>query len=182
MKKQSLLDNIQINWIDDRVIPISAAVGENNGEVAFSSGKDTMNHILDNTESTSGAITVPKLSVDHIAKEIQVMPEILKVDVEGYETEVVRGGMGVISSSEVNVLMMELRGHGSRYGFNENEIDFHMREFGFRSYAYDPTYRNLELKNSENGRLGDMLYIRDVEKARRRVTTAAKFKINSKFL
>jgi len=76
--------------------------------------------------------------------------------------------------------MIELRGHGVRYGFDERVIDKQIRSLGFTACEYDPLARNITVKNSED--LGDMLYIRDVSKARERVASAPRYLINGRML
>jgi len=76
--------------------------------------------------------------------------------------------------------MIELRGHGLRYGFDERAIDKQIRSLGFTACEYDPLARDITVKSTDD--LGDMLYIRDVSKARERVASARRYLINGKLL
>ena len=76
---------------------------------------------------------------------------------------------------------MELRGHGFRYGFNEENVHKKMLGYGYEPYVYDPQIRELhEWRRNTPNQLGDMLYIRDVEKAKQRISEAASFRVVDK--
>jgi hypothetical protein len=77
---------------------------------------------------------------------------------------------------------MELRGHGAKFGFNERDIDRRMRGLGFRSYSYNPLERLISPRTEIEGKLGDMMYVRDVEKARDRVVSAAARQIHGRMV
>jgi len=76
--------------------------------------------------------------------------------------------------------MIELRGHGVRYGFDESAIDRRIRSLGFTACDYDPLSRNITARRTEN--LGDMLYIRDIPKTQARVESAPRYLINGRAL
>jgi FkbM family methyltransferase len=64
------------------------------------------------SEHTSVArtrISLPMCTLDEVAAEAQVEPPIfLKLDVQGYELEVLRGGLGVLRDTEVVLLEVSL--------------------------------------------------------------------------
>lgn len=176
----NLMDNIYLNRINENVWAKNIGLGKAKGKLSFSTGYDTNNHVLDNNETNVPSVQVDVLPLDDVRREL--CPSMIKIDVEGFESEVVSGGKSTFASPGLNVVLLELRGHGARYGFDENEVDLHMRDLGFGAWVYDPFHRKISPKPNEGRRLGDMLYIRDVEKARKRVASAPKYKINGKLL
>ena len=47
---------------------------------------------------------------------------MLKIDVEGYEHEVIAGAAKTLADERLFAILIELRGHGARYGFDEDAI------------------------------------------------------------
>ncbi len=174
----ALMDNIFINRIQDRVKALNVAVGRSAGTVKFRVGLGSISHVLRDVETDDNYGVIPMLPLDEIAGSI--CPEVLKVDTEGYEQEVLAGAHTVLSNSALNVLMIELRGHGTRYGADEQAIDKGLRSLGFVACDYSPLTRSISIRTSSD--LGDMLYIKDIQKARQRVTTAPKFLINGRMV
>ena len=174
----ALMDNIFINRVQDRVRAINAAVGRSAGTAKFSIGQGSISHVLRETESGVSHRVVPLLSLDDVASGI--CPGVLKIDTEGYEHEVLAGGKDTLSDSRLNVVMIELRGHGERYGFDERAIDEQIRSEGFTACNYSPFDRLISTRTSQT--LGDMLYIRDIQKAQSRVKTAPRFLVNGRII
>jgi FkbM family methyltransferase len=175
---RTLTDNVRLNNIEDRVTAVHAAVGSTRGSVKFTLGFGSISRVLKDDETETPCCDVPLIPLDEIAPGLD--PDILKIDTEGYEYPVLAGGGKALSSRKLNVIMIELRGHGFRYGFDERAIDKQIRSLGFTACEYDPLARDITIKSS--GDLGDMLYIRDISKARERVVSAKRYLINGRML
>lgn len=93
------------------------------------------------------------------------MPTMIKIDVEGFETEVIRGGALTFNSTSLMAVLIELNGSGQRYGFSEQAIRDSFVDRGFAPYRYNPFDRSLKLlaDNCVN-KNSNTLYIRE-EKA-----------------
>ena len=105
---------------------------------------------------------------------------MLKIDVEGFETEVISGARHVLEKPELRCVLMELAGYGKRYGFDENVLHRRMVDFGFRPCRYEPFTRNLTLESVENHnekQSENTLFARDIEYVRERVEGAAEFTV-----
>jgi len=133
-----LMRNVAINGIADRVEAHNCALGARPGELSFSAGLDTMNHVV---MDGSGDVVVPVRTLDELCGER--IPALIKVDVEGYETEVVRGGGRILSDPDQLAVIMELNGLGSRYGFDDKSLHERMLDYGYCSVSYDPFGREL---------------------------------------
>ena len=165
----ALRRNIAINQIEGRVAVEEVGVGERRGVLTFSTNLDAMNHVVADGEGVS--VTV--MPLDEIF--VDQTPIMLKIDVEGFETNVLNGGGRVLASPELKVVIVELNGMGAQYGFDDAAIDARMRGAGFKSYLYDPWSR--KLTNTDRHATGNTLYIRDYAFAAARLEAAAPFHV-----
>lgn len=154
-----LCDNIRINALEERVKCICCAVGDREGEVAFTMGYDTTNHVVQGDEPTVGNLTSKMTSLDCAlaAKD----PSLIKIDVEGYETKVLEGAAETLSKESLRAVIMELNGSGKRYGFDESRIVKKMRGFGFETCFYNPINRRINTLTHETLDCQNTLFIRD---------------------
>jgi len=169
-----LKDNIAINGSGSVVQCLCAAAGGEKGESAFVPGQDAISHIKDKNDIATNVISVKMLPVDYVAEDTGLWPEMIKIDTEGYESEVVRGGTHVIGGTSTNVVQMELRGHGSRYGFDESVTETKMRRLGYGAYSYNPFARSLT-EVGDGPKHGEVFFIRDIKKATERVRSARRY-------
>ena len=170
-----LANNISLNNISGLVDAHNIALGGRNGSIRFTTTQDTVNHVAINNEKD--LIEVQVNTLDSVIKEIN--PCLIKIDVEGYESEVLKGADITLKNPSLMALIVELNGSGRRYGFDDNDTHQKLINNGFNPYKYDPFSRSLfsaEVSHNQN-----MIYIRDVDFALRRVRTARKIKINNFF-
>ena len=171
-----LKKNILLNNIEDKAVCYQKCVGSNHEIVNFTFNEDTANHI--EPIATKATFSVETVRVDDFLKPFN--PTILKIDVEGFETEVLNGAAKTLSNKELNVIIIELNGSGGRYGYKETEIHDKLLSFSFTPYEYFPFERNLRrMDNFENL---NTIYIRNIELANKRVTQSRKFKIFSEWI
>lgn len=170
-----LRSNIRINGMNDKVICSNVALGSEKGKIYFSSDQNCMNHVIADHEVVENKIEVPVSTMD---EEIEGVPFLMKIDVEGYETPALEGAKALLSKEGVCAIIMELNGAGARYGYNESKILELMAEFGFNTYSYDPFKRKLESLNGKNVSEGNTICIRNFGGVLERIKSAPKFHIN----
>ena len=73
-------------------------------------------------------------------------------------------------------MIIELTGHGERYGHNERDLEKIFETLGFVACTYDPFTRALEPEAPET-RSKNKLYIRSLTEVRQRVKAGATFKV-----
>ena len=105
-------------------------------------------------------------------------PLLIKIDVEGYETNVVTGGKNLFANGHPKAMIMELNGSGNRYGFDEIALHRNILDSGFESFSYCPLLRQLSPLKGKTSPYGNTLYIRDFNFVMQRVASAPKFRVN----
>jgi hypothetical protein len=87
----------------------------------------------------------------------------LKIDVEGFEYNVVAGAARILSSVNVSAVIIELNNSGEEYGYGNEEIHQKLLGFGFTPVAYAPLRRELTRLGSYNHNSGNTIYVKDFE-------------------
>jgi len=166
---RKLILNLAVNDLLKQVRPLNQGVGAERGVLRFTSGLDCTNHVLAEGEVDERAVEVPVATLDD---SIEQVPSMMKIDVEGYETMVLRGASKTLADPRLNSVLIELNGAGERYGFSEDAIASMLAETGFQAMKYDPMRRELSPLGAARNRSGNTLYVRDVDSARRKVQSA----------
>jgi FkbM family methyltransferase len=155
--------NIDINGLNGRVVLEQAAVGAEEGEVEFTLGRDTGNHVT--TKSAGQTQRVSMRTIDSVATATP--PTMIKVDVEGYEAEVFRGARAVLSSPSLKAIITE----GQRAGDIAPLLSA-----GFSQFEYNPFQRRLR-PASGHGSGNSALFLRDLSFAVERLTASSPFQV-----
>lgn len=168
-----LKNNIAVNNMQDRVEPLNIGMGNSHSVLKFTSTHDSMNHVA--VEGDTNVIEVPVRTLDEILQN-KPCPSLIKIDVEGFETEVLSGGKHTLENPDLKAVIIELNGSGLRYGYKDEDIHATFMSMGFRPYVYKPFTRHLmELKtySEEN----NTIYIRDVDFVRERIESASAYTV-----
>jgi FkbM family methyltransferase len=169
---ENLRRNILVNGIQDLVTTHNIAMGSTPGTIKFTRSMDTMNHVA--TKEDTDFIDVEMDTLDNILEDKEP-PALLKIDVEGFETEVIRGGMKTLRHPELKAIIIELPGFGKRYGYDESKLHDQFIKEGFKPHHYKPLERQfipVDKFGSYN-----TLYIKDIEFVSSRVVQGPKINI-----
>lgn len=171
-----LNENIIINRMVERTHALNIGISVDRGVLKFTDSLDTVNHVLPDSERDLAAVDVPVISLNELLENQS--PVAIKIDVEGFENNVVEGGWRVLSKPTLLALIMELNGSGKRYGFDDATLHEKILSFGFKPYVYFPFDRKLvSLHGRSNS--GNTLYVRDFDEVQKRLREAKKFLINN---
>ncbi len=173
-----LVENMRLNHLDGKVLCVNQGVGAQPGEMAFSSDSDTTNHALAAGEQHDCSVTVQLTSLDIALQGMS--PSLIKIDVEGYESQVLEGAQQILKNQALNAVIVELNGSGSRYGFDESKIIELMLNHGFLTYSYDPLIRTLTNLDGKNLNSGNTIFIRNRPFVEERLTTAPKVAVHGR--
>lgn len=156
---------------------LNLGLGRIDGQLRFTSGLDTVNHVLAAGESAVDILEVPVRTLDSMLDERR--PALIKMDVEGFETEVLAGAQHTLDDPGLLALIMELNGSGARYGFDEEALHRDLLARGFKTFRYRPFDRVLEPLHGARSGGGNTLYVRDAERLAERVRTARRFRLGT---
>ena len=123
----NLIDNIVVNKMEQRVKAHNIGLGSAEGVLRFTKAFDTINHVA--TEDEVDTVDVHVSTLDALLGA--ACPLLVKIDLEGFETEVLRGAGNVLSNPNLKAIIIELNGSGERYGYHENDIHQSLLKFGF---------------------------------------------------
>jgi FkbM family methyltransferase len=170
-----LKNNVAVNNIESLVELKNAGVGKEKGSLSFTSGYDTMNHVItDSSHANSGNILVDIVTLDEVLAER--IPVLMKIDTEGFEMSVLEGAVNTLKHPSLLAIIVELNGSCHRYGINEKDIHEFIIKQGFIPIAYNPFERNYSIKNSFNLN-GNTIYIKNESETGKRLSSARKFRV-----
>jgi FkbM family methyltransferase len=167
-----LRNNIAVNSINNIVKCYNMAIGSKDGLVEFTSSLDTVNHVAAHDDKTD-KIQIELTYLDSVLQG--EVPQLIKIDVEGFESEVIKGATKTLSNDGLKAIIIELNGSGARYGYDEEEINHYLTSIGFYPYKYDPFKRKIQKLDGWGSH--NTIYIRGEEFVQNRLTTALPFKV-----
>lgn len=132
------------------------------------------NHPLTTKDKVS-SIEVPVKRLDDLMQG--EVPICIKIDVEGFETEVIKGGEKTLSSPNCQALIMELNGSGKRFGYDESDLHKKVCDLGFKPHTYDPFRRKLTSLEGKKSTTGNTLYLKNPNSAQKRLNEAESFTV-----
>ena len=161
---ERLIDNVNLNKIQHLVDARNIGIGDRNEILSFTNDLNTTNRVckgsdIDNIEN----VDVIRLD-DNFKPSI---PSIVKIDVEGFEDFVLKGGKNFFSSSNIIALIIELNGSGKIFNIEDDEIHKEILSFGFSPIRYAPFERRLTSLESYNSN-GNTIYVKDIEAIQKR--------------
>lgn len=168
-----LQQNIILNNLQNSIQLLNSGAGAAAGALAFSSAEDTTNHVLADDEINNNITIIPVITIDSLLTD--GTPALIKIDVEGYETEVLKGMAETLKTPSLKAIIIELNGSGERYGFDEQAIHQLLMENKFEPYSYDPFTRSLTLLNTHGSY--NTIYCRDINFINDRLKNAPGIKL-----
>lgn len=159
----ALSRNIAVNGIETLATVRQAAVGDHDGEITFTVGLDTMNHVADAAYLAGRRVAMVRLDDESAA----AAASFIKLDVEGFEVDALRGAQETLSADGLLALQSELQSEAVRD---------QLASRGFRQAWYDPFKR--ELSTAPNSLAStNALFIRRIDEVRRRLATAPRRRV-----
>jgi FkbM family methyltransferase len=155
--------NILINGIESRAELVQSAVGSKAGTIRFTADLDTMNQVVDEAY-TGDTIDVPVKTLDEALEGFE--STLWKIDVEGFEDEVVAGAQEQLKCESLNAILLESESPRIVESLIRNQ---------FERVAYDPFQRRFIESAQRNG--NNMLWIRDRAFCENRVKSAPKIEV-----
>ncbi len=171
--------NVDLNSINNLVRIKNCGVSSTLGKIFFTTSLDSANHVKsDQDDQGETYMEIPTYPLDELLNS--EIPALIKIDVEGFEKEVLSGGSATLLNSGLKAIIIELNGSGIKYGFNDDDINLLLLSFGFKVYSYNPYMR--ELVESTASDTENTLYIRDYDFVNSRLKKAESFNIHKRII
>jgi len=159
----ALKRNVAINGLDALVTVHELALGATQGETLFTVGLDTINKV-----AAAGETNVRTIHQERLDALIgAAKPVMIKMDVEGYEEEVLRGASDLLANECLKVIEIET--------VTSKSVELLLKNHFERAY-YDPFNRSLNREpvgaNSNNS-----VFVRDWPFVSERLRVATKIKV-----
>lgn len=156
----NLRRNIAANSLENLVEVCAVAAGPCEGEVRLTLGHDAMNRVA--SGQTEGTRSVRQSSLDILLEDRR--PLFMKLDVEGYEEQVLAGADAVLANESLVAIETE--------GFTAS-VQARLEKHGFVRRFYDPYTRALSLVDVGH-RPSNVLMIRNLDLVSSRLKSASK--------
>jgi FkbM family methyltransferase len=170
-----LCQNIRLNNYSDKVTALQVAIGRQKGTCFMQKSAGPTNRVTEDGRSAPIEMT----TLNDLIKDQQKF-YIIKIDVEGYEEEVLRGGQEALISPNVLAVIIESAGNEKNYKKDENNVPKMLNQAGFQAFTYDPFERKITPSSrqiSEN-----VIYIKDAERIQKRISRAPKFRVGHQLI
>jgi FkbM family methyltransferase len=173
-----LCTNIRANDIVDKVTPHNIGVARQEGTLRFTADLDTMNHVIKDEAWNGPSVQVPVSTLDAIL--VDRTPTLIKLDVEGWESEVLAGATSTLCSTSLLGLIVEMNSTDAAFSPNELAVHECLLANDFRPHAYDPLTRSLTLLPSKNLKSVNTIYLRNVDQITALLASGPAFEVNGR--
>lgn len=123
-----LVEAVRRLRLEDRVIPICSALSDRSGlvPIAFQETDTMRAHLVASAELAEQGERVAWtscLTIDEATRSVGAVPALIKIDVEGHEVRVLRGGRELLGSANAPALLVEWNpGALARAGFGTDAL------------------------------------------------------------
>lgn len=165
---KALTRNIVLNEFETEIEAMNIGLGSEPGNLQFSADQDTVNHVLAESESARQIVDVPIRTLDDVLTGRE--PVVIKIDVEGFESEVLAGGEKVLACPDLLAVIIELNGSGKRYGQDDDQLHVLLQNNGFESFRYEPVERKLIPLLGGRNTTSNTLYLKNQDIVRKQIS------------
>jgi len=175
---ERLKDQIYINRLVDKVDVRNIGIGDKKDSLFFTNNNDTVNKVSlkgDVENTTSVEVSTLDSELD------QNSSYFFKIDVEGFEYNVLEGALKILSTKKVVAIIIELNGSGDEFGHSNEKTHNKLLSFDYIPVAYEPKTRTLIKLNNYNKNGGNTIYVMDLELIQDYCTSSPKRIIHTAF-
>ncbi len=148
--------NVDVNGLGSRVELHRCGVGACQSKLRFTTSQDTVNHVCTSGEAGE---EIEVTTLDSLLAGRR--PSIMKIDVEGFELQVLKGASEALGSEHLQVVIIEMNGSCRRYNVAEHQIGEELGRFGFAPIEYDPFRRAASLSGEAKTAHLNAIFVRD---------------------
>jgi FkbM family methyltransferase len=159
--------NIRVNDMTALARGKRLVMGCESGHLRFSTDRDTVNAVVDDQYPGKSEL-IPVETLDSLLRAES--PILWKVDVEGFESEVLKGAQRSLENEALQAILIEGQ---------TDDVQSRLYSAGFRTASYDPMTRSVsEHGNTANARKPNQLWVRSMEFVAERCSRARQFSVN----
>ncbi len=155
--------NVSLNGIERQVTIHEVAVAASPGEARFTIGRDTVNRVANASDTETRTVSVDTIDRLFAARA----PTMLKLDIEGYEAEAIKGAASILRHPALKAVALETSG---------GAIDDTLRRAGFAQAHYEISTRLL-VEAPTAARASNQLFVRDPAEIMTRLRQAAAIEV-----
>ncbi len=167
----SLQRNLSFNNLAALVSSHCLALGAEPGSLRFTVGRGPMNRVVTGSSlsTTEATVVVPVTTVDQLLAGTPA-PLLWKVDVEGFEPQVLQGAAQALHNPQLKAVLLEA---------DTPALRATMAAAGFSRFVYDPFSRQLQPLGATTQASSEhnQLWIRDLPFVQQRCGTAAPVRV-----
>lgn len=138
-----LIGNIGVNQLSGDIEAVKKAAGNIDGDIFFTIGMDGGNHIAQGNNINSIQVGSIKLDSFFIQKNIDHIV-YMKVDVEGFELEVLKGCQRYLENKKIEIIQLEINKTLSNSGATVKELLSLLDKHKYSLCSYNVTTNLLE--------------------------------------
>jgi FkbM family methyltransferase len=139
---QRLTKNIETNNLEKIIKANNEAAGAFEGETFFTKGLDGENHIA--TGQTSATVKIKITTLDSYCRLHKLNHlRYCKVDVEGFELDVLKGAAYLLSEKKIDVLQLEINATMQNSTYNATQLLAFVKEHGYSLCGYNVELNSL---------------------------------------
>lgn len=156
---RQLQRNVDLNELGQQVKVVVSGVSDQEGQLRFTKGLDTINRVVDDGHTDTQVLSVTTL--DKMAES--TCPLLMKIDIEGHEPQAMRGAEATLRDERLQSIIIETV---------TPEVEGALASAGFQLRYYDPFNRSLsETRNALP--TNNCIFVRDHEFVAKRLETAS---------
>lgn len=171
-----LMQNVYANSIADKVDARNIGVGSQIARLRFTSNLWSYNHVVEGEEENT--ISVDSYPLDQILDGR--VPLAIKVDVEGFEGQVIAGACETLIDQELQAVVIEMwSDHLARYNDTVDQVLEAFSNAGLSGpYWYDPDRRELVAPGQQAKRKFNQIFIRDIDFVSARLRSSEYYEVH----
>ncbi|AWG21474.1 hypothetical protein FFWV33_07960 [Flavobacterium faecale] len=141
-----LKKNSELNALETKVSLFNLGLGDRNDILKFTKNRDVMNAVA--LEHELDVLNAQVRTLDELLTG--KTPTFLKIDVEGFEFNVLKGALKTLNSASLKYIIIELNSSSLRYGYSSKEIFDYLTLFNFVPITYDISTKEVIKQKSFN--------------------------------
>ena len=164
--------NVRLNDLGEKVTALNVALGSKEGTLRLTENLGTENYVCREGTGSDG-VEVKGTTLDKVFADST--PALIKIDVEGFEMEVLAGADRLLVQPALQAMIVERSAVASRYGYDEDELHRRIQASAFIPCAYSAMRRQLSKIRAESK--GNIIYVRNFEFVQDKLRAAPSFRI-----